>query len=61
MTMRKARARGSVDPWYIKCPECRTRIDLDECPAPGGMVANIEICPECSTYIEVQPDSEHGT
>lgn len=55
MTMRKARARGSVDTWYIKCPECRTRIDLDECPAPGGMVANIETCPECGTYIEVQP------
>jgi acetyl-CoA carboxylase beta subunit len=55
MTIHKARVRENADVWYIKCPECKTRIYLDECPVPGGMVANIEICHECGTYIEVQP------
>ena len=55
MTIRKAKVIKNADAWYIKCPECRARIDLYECPAPGGMVANIETCFECGTYIEVQP------
>jgi len=58
--MRKARTIETADTCHIRCPECRTRIDLDECPAPGGMVANIEICPGCGAYIEVQPCSEDG-
>jgi len=55
MTIQEARVIEGIDVWYIKCPECRTRIYLEGCPIPGGMVANIEICHECGTYIEVQP------
>lgn len=49
----KAQLRGKR--WFVKCPECETRFELDTDPAPGGMEANIEFCPECGAYIEVQP------
>jgi DNA-directed RNA polymerase subunit RPC12/RpoP len=56
MTLRKAIARERKNgTWYIICPECRSRIDLDECPAPGGMNFNVEFCYECGTEIEVYP------
>jgi rRNA maturation endonuclease Nob1 len=58
MTIRKAKAIENAGAWHIRCPECKARIDLDECPVPGGMVANIETCFECGTHIEVQPRKE---
>lgn len=58
MNTYKAKAREVRDGWYIRCPGCRTHLELDECPIPGGMNCNIEICYECGTYIEVEPPSE---
>jgi len=55
MTMHRAKAKESKNGWYIRCPVCRSRIKLDECPVPGGMGNNIEICYECGVGIEVQP------
>jgi hypothetical protein len=55
MTIYRARARKSKDGWYVKCPICKTRLNLDECPVPGGMANNIETCCECGIDIEVQP------
>ena len=39
--------------WFMRCPVCKCRWQLDECPAPGGMVPNIESCPECGTDIQI--------
>ena len=39
--------------WFVRCPECKCRWQLDECPAPGGMALNIEPCPECCTEIQI--------
>lgn len=44
--------------WYVKCPVCGTRIDLDRSPVPGGMECNIETCFECGADIEVNPPPE---
>jgi len=55
---RQAIARRSGDEWYIKCPVCGARIELEECPAPGGMAHNVEFCPECQTEIEIIPSEE---
>jgi len=54
-TLPKAFAREKGDNWYIRCPECKTKIELEECPVPGGMAANIETCPECGIDIAVYP------
>jgi len=59
MSIHRVKAKEKRDGWYIRCPVCRTKIDLDECPISGGMNNNIEICFECGTYIEVQPPSEY--
>ncbi len=58
MSLRMAKAEEVRDGWYIKCPVCKTRIDLDRDPAPGGMEANIETCFECGADIEVHPPSD---
>lgn len=55
MTIHRAKARRSKDGWYVRCPICKTRLNLSECPVPGGMANNIETCYECSADIEVQP------
>jgi len=39
--------------WYIICPSCKSRINLEECPIPGGMTYNIEFCYEYGAEIEV--------
>lgn len=54
MKIRKAKAKERKDgTWYVVCPVCRLRINLDECPAPGGMTFNVEFCYECGAEIEV--------
>ena len=58
MSIHRAKAKGMKDGWYICCPVCRVRIELSECPIPGGMNNNIETCYECGADIEVQPSSE---
>jgi hypothetical protein len=58
MSIHRAKAKEGRDGWYIRCPVCRTRIELVECPIPGGMNNNIETCFECGADIEVQPSSE---
>jgi rRNA maturation endonuclease Nob1 len=59
MKVRKATAKERKDgTWYVICPSCRSRIDLDECPIPGGMTYNAEFCYECGTEIEVYSSSE---
>jgi hypothetical protein len=58
MGIHKAKAEDTRNGWYIRCPVCRSRIELDECPIPGGMNNNIEVCYECGVDIEVQPPSE---
>ena len=58
MSLYRARAKEIKDSWYILCPVCRTRIELEECPVPGGMNNNIETCAECGSDIEVQPPPE---
>jgi len=50
-----AKAKEVKEGWKIKCPICKTDFYLEECPIPGGLGNNIEICPECGAYIEVQP------
>lgn len=40
--------------WFVRCPRCKCRWQLDECPAPGGMALNIEPCPECGTYVQIK-------
>ncbi|NWF77647.1 MAG: hypothetical protein HXY36_03530 [Chloroflexi bacterium] len=56
MSIRKAKAKDTRNSWYIRCPVCGSRIELDECPIPGGMNNNnIEVCYECGADIEVQP------
>jgi rRNA maturation endonuclease Nob1 len=54
----RAIARQDMDTWYIKCPVCGTRVELEECPAPGGMAHNVEFCPECGAEIEIIPPEE---
>jgi len=44
--------------WFVRCPECKCKWQLDECPAPGGMALNIEPCPECGIEIQIL---ERGT
>ena len=39
--------------WFVRCPECKCKWQLDECPAPGGMALNIEPCPECGADIQI--------
>jgi len=58
MSMHRAKAKEKKKGWYIRCPICRVRIELDECPIPGGMNNNIETCFECGADIEVQPSLE---
>jgi len=59
MKLRKAKSRQRKDgSWYVICPVCKSRITLDECPAPGGMTFNVEFCNNCSAEIEVQPSLE---
>jgi hypothetical protein len=53
MSIHKAKAKDTRNGWYIRCPVCRSRIELDECPIPGGMNNNIEVCYECGMDIEV--------
>jgi len=57
MSIHKSKARETRSGWYIRCPVCKTRIALDECPVPGGLNCNIEVCCECGADIEVQPTS----
>jgi hypothetical protein len=58
MSIHKAKAKDTRNGWYIRCPVCRSRMELEECPIPGGMNNNIEVCYECGVDIEVQPPSE---
>jgi len=59
MSLRKSKAKQRKDgTWYIVCPSCRHRIDLDECPIPGGMTYNVEFCYECGAEIEVYQEFE---
>jgi len=58
LTIYKAKVKEKEDGWHIRCPVCRARIELDECPAPGGMNNNIETCYECGVDIEVQPSQD---
>jgi len=58
MSIHRAKAKEGKDGWYVRCPICRARLELDECPIPGGMNTNIETCYECRADIEVQPPSE---
>ncbi len=58
MSIPKAIAKDTSNGWYIRCPVCKSRMELDECPIPGGMNNNIEVCYECGVDIEVQPSSE---
>lgn len=61
MRMRRTKAKERKDGmWYILCPNCKSRIDLDECPVPGGMTYNVEFCYDCGIEIEVQPQLEDG-
>lgn len=53
----KARERKDIS-WYVLCPSCRSRINLDECPIPGGMTYNVEYCYECGAEIEIYPPDE---
>jgi len=56
MEIREVKAKEKRDgTWYVTCPACRSRIDLDECPIPGGMTYNVEFCYDCGAEIEVQP------
>jgi len=56
MKIRKAKAKEKKDgTWYVICSECKSRIDLDECPAPGSMSFNVEFCYECGAEVEVPP------
>ncbi len=57
MSIHRAKAKERENGWYIRCPVCRARLKLDECPIPGGMNNNIETCCECGADIEVQPPS----
>ncbi|MEW6455263.1 MAG: hypothetical protein AB1410_00930 [Acidobacteriota bacterium] len=58
MRVRKAKAKERKNgTWYIRCPVCKSRIDLDECPIPGSMTFNVEFCYECGAEIEVCPPS----
>ena len=60
MSIYRAKARERKHSWYIQCPLCGARIELDECPIPGGMNNNIETCYECGADIEVQPPSKNA-
>jgi len=53
--MHKAIARRKGMTWITRCPECEEEFELEECPAPGGMITNIAFCPECGMDIEVAP------
>jgi hypothetical protein len=55
MTIHRAKARRNKDGWYIRCAICKTRLNLSECPVPGGMANSTETCYECNADIEVQP------
>jgi len=58
MEIKKVKVKERKDgTWYVICPLCRSRIDLDECPIPGGMAYNVEFCYECGTEIKVYPQS----
>lgn len=59
--MPKAFAKETKDGWYIRCSECKTKIDLEECPTPGGMTANIETCYECGIDMAVYPPKSKST
>lgn len=58
MSTLQAIAKKKGELWWIKCPECETRFELDECPAPGGMGYNVEFCPECGAEILIIPEKE---
>jgi len=54
MKIRKVAAKEARNGyWYIACPVCRSRIDLDECPISGGMTYNVEFCYECGAEIGI--------
>jgi rRNA maturation endonuclease Nob1 len=59
MKIRRAEARERKNgAWYVICPLCKSRINLDECPIPAGMTYNVEFCNACGTEIEIYPPSE---
>jgi hypothetical protein len=51
-----AKQQKGRDKWDARCPEDRTRIILEECPTPGGVVPNIETCFECGTDMVILVD-----
>lgn len=55
MTIYKSKTKENREGWHIICPLCKTKIELTECPVPGGFNNNIEECFECGIDIEVQP------
>lgn len=58
MNIYESKAREVRNGWRIRCPVCRSWTALDECPIPGGMNNNIEVCCECGVDIEVQPPTD---
>ena len=60
MSVYAAKAKEVRTDWYIKCPVCKTRVNLDRSPEPGGMEANIATCFECGADIVVHPPSENS-